>query len=194
MVSRATVFWLSSLLLIGCQRLGAALDHEDEQALIEAEVFSPGHIGRVFLNGRFRVIRSDELIGGYSRSVVILRRIGLPGSILLNLCTPIRLKQDGDYALIGSVQRAKACPGFELINEKESPGAVLSSVENCTTEPNYDPVFSLPARHALLRECEEFSLSSSPREGRGNCPATFGSTMFDTYGLLKCGQKLNSGP
>lgn len=176
--------------ITGCQRPSENVDRQNKENPIQVEILSPLSGNELFLNGVFDVIRSDELINNQSKSIVVLRRLGSHGNLLLNICTPYRLKQDGTYALTGWVRRANACPGFELIGTDDRPGAVLAGLEDCTTEPNLDPVFLLPKRDTFFKRCEDFSLASDPREMHGNCKSGLKQSMFDSFGLVKCGNQI----
>jgi hypothetical protein len=175
-------------LLNGCEKKISRIN-QGNIGLIEVEVLSHGDGSEFFLNGKFDVIRVDELENKF-RSIVVMRRIGSPGTILLSICTPYRMKQDGQYALIGWVHRAKECPGFELLDAIEKPGAILNGVNNCTTLPNRDSVFLVQHPDTFLDKCEKFSLELEPRQLQGSCDIASKKFAFDTFGLLKCGKAL----
>ena len=177
-------------LIVGCQKQSVSVDQRNSANLVQVKLLSPINGDEIFLNGVFYVIRSDESINGLSRSIVVLRRIGSPGNLLLNVCTPYRLIQDGEYALTGWMRQASTCPGIELIGTESRPGAILVGVKNCTTEPNLDPVFRLPKQGAFFERCEAFSPASDPRQMHGNCKFGSKESAIDSFGLVKCGKQI----
>lgn len=193
------IFGVLLLSGVGCRKQDSCVGQPGHANQAEVKIFSASHEGfdegEFFLNGTFIVIRSDEFVGNYSRSIVVLRQIGSSETLLLSVCTTDRLRQDDEYALTGWARNSTTCPGIEMVGTKDKPGAILTGIKNCSAGPNMSAVFLVAERDNIADKCERFSLASENRLTQGSCGVESEKRlMFDVLGLSKCGKIINPEP
>lgn len=183
----------AALFLIGCERQSerqSVADFSGPIAPVEAITPPPDFFrGDSVAAGSLLVVRVDpNLNDGRGVAVVLLRGYGGQKNVLFTLCAHRSfVENQNDLFLIGKIGADVSCPGVSLLS-----GAILRREDQCFTEPNRDPVFSLAEENAIGKECEIFSVSSLKKQLIGGCKYSQESLLFDRTGLVRCAKSMGS--